>query len=298
MHILITGISGQIGTRMAGMLAGRGVRFSGLDIAPPRVDCPFFRYDLTSPAEGPELAEFLAPVTHVVHLASVMSVADDVSAQFDEHFRVNVVGLTHLLRALPPGIEHFAFASSMTVYGVPERMPVDEGHPTRPNNLYALGKLAAERYLRLHARAAGLPTALLRYSSVYGPGAITHRAVPNMIETVLDGGVPHINGTGATVRDYVYIDDVVEATLAAGRLCADGVFNVGSGRATSVAEVARTVLDELAPEREPVYDASRPDGYDMHYSVQRMVRELGCPPRVGFAEGIRLTAAWHAGLRG
>lgn len=298
MHLLITGIAGQIGTRLAQMLDGQGIPFRGLDMADPGFPCEWLRCDLTRPLRDPALAAFLAPVTHVVHLASVMSVAKDIAAEFQEHFDVNVVGLLNLLEALPAGVEHFAFASSMTVYGTPEKMPVDESHPTRPDNLYALGKLATERYLRLYSAGAGLPVAVLRYSSVYGPGRITHRAVPNMIERALDGQAPVINGTGATVRDYVYIDDVVEATIAACRKRASGVFNVGSGLGTSVRELAEAILAEAAPALSPEFRADRPDGYSLRYDVRKMRDELGTSPGWTLGEGIRQCVAWHRDRRG
>ena len=297
--ILITGISGQIGSRLSEILHRKGIAFRGIDLVPPSKPCTFMEYDLLGLTGVVGIKSFLEPVTHVIHLATEMSNSRDVWNDWERHYIHNVMGTLSLLECLPKTIQHICFASTMVVYGTPERLPVDEDHSLKPENLYGLGKLATERYLKLFSKTKEVPVSILRYSSVYGPGRITKRAIPNMIENVLDGKPIKINGTGATQRDYIYLDDVCNITIAASEGSVDGVFNVGSGKGTSVKELAETILDTLDCSLyaecidSPLFDLQKPDGYSFVYDIGKLQETFGHAPKTTLREGVRKTVEWH-----
>jgi nucleoside-diphosphate-sugar epimerase len=294
MNILVTGIAGQIGRRLSEILTRNGILHCGIDIIPYETEIPYLETDLIYSDTKTRLKEFLEPVTHVVHLAARMSNTTEFHKGLEEQFRISVLGTLNLLEVLPEQLEHFLFASSMTVFGKPVKNPVDETHSVSPQNLYALGKLAAERYLFLFCKT---PLAILRYSSVYGPGSITNRAVPNMIERALDGFPPNISGSGKTFRDYIYIDDVCDITMEACKRKASGLFNIGSGVKTNVSQLANKIMQATGLEGEPVYHYDKQDGYSIYFAIDKMKQEIGTTSMIDLTEGLSRTVNWHKKIR-
>lgn len=292
--VLVTGASGSIGRAMGRLLQERGIARRGTDIAaaPGELFPDFKRCDLADPAAAESLADFCGPVTHVIHLASRVANAKSLAESYGEQYALNVVGTLNLLKALPPAVRHFAYASSMTVYGNAAAAAVDESHPVEPNCVYALTKLAAERLLLEEGALKGLRVALLRYTGAYGPGSVPGRAIPNMILRLLDGRAPEIYGQGTARRDYIYVDDLCRATLAASLREAEGIFNVGTGVGVSAAELAGLLIRltgaAVTPEASPrAVDAQAASS--MVYDIGKMRRELGFTPEITLEEGLRRT---------
>jgi UDP-glucose 4-epimerase len=290
--VLVTGAAGQIGRALGRLLDEKGIARRGVDVVEAPGDAPFLRCDLSDPAGIAALREFCRPVTHAVHLASRITNEKDLAACYARQYALNVGGTLNLLEALPAGLRHVAFASTMTVYGAPRSLPVRESHPVAPNCVYALCKLAAERFLAEFAGGRGIPAAVLRYSSAYGPGPFVPRAIPRMIRRLLDGEPPEVFGDGSVRRDYIYVDDLCRATLQACRLEADGVFNVGTGIGTSSAELA-AMLSRLAGARlQPRRVGGALDAQaasSLWFDIAKMRRELGCSPEVSLEDGLAAT---------
>jgi UDP-glucose 4-epimerase len=292
--VLLTGAAGQIGRALARLLDEQGVERRGTDIvAGPAGDAaPYHRCDLADPAAQEGLAEFCRPVTHVIHLASRITNEKSVAKSYREQYRLNVAGTMSLVQALPSGLRHFAYASSMTVYGNANALAVNESHPVEPNCIYALTKLAAERLLKVWADAAGAGLCLLRYTSAYGPGPVTGRAIPNMIKRLLDGLPPQIYGDGSARRDYIYVDDLCRATVRAALREADGVLNIGTGLGTSAAELAEILVRLTGSSLTPVVAPRQQDAQaasSLVFDVAKMRKELEFTPEVTLEEGLRRT---------
>jgi len=222
-------------------------------------------------------------VDAVVHLAAEMSNSTDVAADAERLVGANVGTLVAALR-LAPGARRLVLASTMVVYGDPRTVPVDEDHPREPGNLYGAAKLAAEECARIWGAVEGRTSASLRIASVYGPDDPPGRAVPSFVAAVRDGRAPEIRGSAR--RDYVSVDDVVGALLAAVDSEAAGAFNVGTGVGTDTHELARAVIAAAGVSLEPnVVGDGR--GSDFVLDPARAEREIGWRARIDLAEGLR-----------
>jgi UDP-glucose 4-epimerase len=139
-----------------------------------------------------------------------------------------------------PG-KHLILASSDSVYGAPQRTPVRESDPSRPRTAVGLMDVACEQEVRVCSEA-GATASVLRYATIYGPGETATRAVPNLIRAALAGRGPVLEDDGLDQHDYVHVADAVDATISALRRRADGIYNVGTGVGTTMAELADLVV--------------------------------------------------------
>lgn len=194
------------------------------------------------------------------------------------------------------GVRHIVYASSGgTVYGEPLQIPIPEQHPLAPKSAYGQSKLTIENYLSFYARTTSLEVSILRVSNPYGPRQNIYGAqglLAVAMGCVLDGRALKVFGDGNSVRDYIYIDDVVEAMLRASR-AAPGVLNISSGEGRTVNDVIAAV--ESASGR-PIIRQPMPERHgDVAVSIldnQRARQWLAWSPRVPFDEGV--ARSWAA----
>lgn len=188
----------------------------------------------------------------VVHLAAAVSVRASIE-QFHADAECNIMGTLSVLRSAKRAkVKKIAYASSMAVYADRDTaIPVPETWPQRPDSPYGTSKLAGELYTLLVGRDAGIPAVACRYFNTYGPrqsftpyvGVVTI-----FINKLLQGELPVIFGDGEQCRDFVYVEDIAAATHLALESDVSGeVFNVGTGNATTVNEVAAQLIARLAP---------------------------------------------------
>ncbi len=205
---------------------------------------------------------------------------------------VNVQGTLNVLEgAVAEGVTRLVFASSASVYGTPESLPVSEAFPLRPESLFAASKLAAEMYCRTYGTIHQLDVVALRYFTVYGPrqGNATDGAlIPELIQTLLErrSALPHDD---ATEEDLTYVDDAVEATYAAAEspTAVGQVINIGSGRMSSVLEILHLLyyLLKVAPLTGLRPGPATPSSH-IQATVTLAADLLGCAPRVSLAMGL------------
>lgn len=260
--ILVTGSAGLVGRALTRALRGLGRTVHSLDLAaPPGLDRGDVRH-------ARDVARAITGCAGVVHLAAISRV---VWGERDPQLcRATNEGGTHnvvaaALAAVPR--PWLLFASSREVYGQPDTLPVREDAPLRPVNVYGRTKIAGERLLD-DARAAGLTTAVVRLSNVYGcPQDHRDRVVPAFTRAALRGTSPRIEGTDHTF-DFTHIDDTIRGLLAAIAALDAGVrglpaLHLLTGVPTTLGELARIALDlagsavppVLAPPRD--YDVAR-----------------------------------------
>jgi dolichol-phosphate mannosyltransferase len=179
-------------------------------------------------------------------------------------------------------------AGSSSEYGPKDHAP-GEDEPLAPDSVYGVAKAAATAL----GRIAPVRTVTLRLYSVYGPWEDTRRFVPTLLRHALAGRLPPLVAPD-TARDFVHVDDVVDAFLRATRAPAATVYNVGSGRQTTIREAVELVRRELGIEEEPRWGTMPARSWDTDVWVANVARaraELGWEPRIGLAEGLRATAA-------
>jgi UDP-glucose 4-epimerase len=313
MRILITGGAGFIGSHVTDAYLAAGYDVAVVDdlssgsadnVHPRarwyRIDIRDAALDAVFAAERPEV---------VCHHAAQVSVRRSVEApQADAD--VNVLGSLNLIEAARRhGARRIVFASTGgAIYGEQSGPPADETHPCRPRSPYAVAKRAVEHYLDYFCATFGLEAVVLRYANVYGPRQDPHGeagVVAIFMQRILAGLAPTIFGDGEQVRDFVYVDDVVAANLAAVRVGipagAMAIFNIGTARATSVNALWRMVDAIARPSVGAFHEPARPG--DVRRSVldpSRAARDLGWRPAVDMEDGLARTWAWfaeHAGRK-
>jgi nucleoside-diphosphate-sugar epimerase len=236
-----------------------------------------------------DLEALLRGVDVVFHLAGQPGVRASWGESFAIYLDENVLATQRLLEACRgASIERFVFASSSSIYGDAERFPTAEDDLPAPISPYGVTKLAAEHLCRLYFRAYGLPTVSLRYFTIYGPRQRPDMAFSRFISAALNGDPLVVFGDGGQVRDFTYVADAVDATIAAASKGRPGsVYNIAGGTQTSIREVIEIIReltgDQLRVEnRDPVAGDARRTGAD----TSSALRDLGYSPSVELREGL------------
>ena len=314
MRALVTGAAGFIGSTLAERLVEQGHVVRGVDCFTPYYDTAAKRANLAGLLEHPlfELAQadlrvrdpapLLGDVDVVFHLAAQPGVRlswAEGFALYDEH---NILVTQRLLEAAKQaGSPRVVFASSSSVYGNAAEYPTSEDDLPRPHSPYGVTKLAAENLCNLYTANWGLPTVSLRFFTVYGPRQRPDMAIHRLIEAGISGETFPLYGTGHQVRDFTFVGDVVEATVAAGTADVEPgtVLNVAGGGSTEVAELVRLTGEVLRQDIRVVHHLGQPG--DVHRtggSIERTRKALGWEPRTDLRAGIEAQVAWHLERRG
>ena len=299
MNFLITGAAGFLGSALANRLAREGHQVRGLDdlsTGDPQSLSPDVLFTRGDVNDRPKLWTLLQEVDCVYHLAARVLVAESVLYP-REYNAVNVGGTVSLMEAMRDvGVRRVVLVSSGAVYGDQGDQPLDENASPNPHSPYAVSKLSAEYYVRTIGNLWAIETVSLRVFNAYGPGQNlppSHPPViPNFIRMAVRGGTLVVHSDGNQTRDYVFVEDVVNAMVAAStagevnRL----VLNVGSGAETSVRELANQVLKVTNSNAEVMYNPRTDPGVSRMCANLALSRErLGYRPRISLAEGLRLT---------
>ncbi len=230
-------------------------------------------------------------VTTVFHMAALPSTALSLVSP-SELDAINVQGTLNVLQAaISQGVPRLVFGSCASVYGRPESLPVSEACPLKPESLFAASKLAAETYCRTYSAVHKLDVVMLRYFSVYGPrqsNATDGALIPTLIEA-LRRRQPAVPYDGATAEDLTYVDDAVEATLAAADTpkAPGHAINIGSGQMSSVDEILQILYHLLRVP--PVCGLKLGHGARSHRiqaGITLAADLLGCTPRVSVVAGL------------
>ena len=230
---------------------------------------------------------------HAAQIDVRVSVADPAADA-----ELNIVAALRLVQALvTSGVKKIVFASSGgAIYGDPVRVPQSEEHPTAPISPYGCAKLAIDQYLHYYRVVHAVPSVSLRYGNVYGPRQRKDGeagVVAIFAGAMLEGQQPRINGSGEQTRDYVFVEDVVRANMAATELDLTGPYNVGTGIETSV-NALHAGLSKVIGTTKPAVRAPAKAGEQMRsvLDASRLWKAAGLPPPVPISEGLRQTVEW------
>ena len=298
-RFLVTGGCGFIGSHLVDSLLKDGHRVVVLD------DLSTGKRDNLDPRAGlivgdvtdrDLVAKAMEGAEGCFHLAAIASVARSNEDWLGTH-RVNQTGSITLFDAARPRAGKRAipvvYASSAAIYGDAEHMPIDEDTPARPLTAYGADKLGSELHARVAAHVHGVPTTGLRFFNVYGPRqdpASPYSGVISIFADRIEGGRPiTIHGDGQQSRDFIYVADVVAHLRAAMATGTSGfrVFNVCTGRATSVASLAQIIAGRLGVNAEISHGPARPG--DIRHSI-------GAPDRARAALGVSAEITIEDGL--
>ena len=250
------------------------------------------------------LAKALEGHDLVYHLAAKTSVPESVERP-DEYWRTNVEGTLNVLKgAADAGVRRVVFVSSAAVYGMSEAVPKVETMRPEPASPYATTKMVGEFACQEIAQLKPVETVVLRLFNAYGPrqdpDAPYAGVIAKFCSAAATGKVLEVYGDGDQTRDFLYAADAAEAMELAGeRPVAGRTFNVGSGAATTVNEVARLLSEVVAGPLKAVRKDARPG--DVRHSradIAKAMESLGFAPKTSLREGIERTLAYHRGLAG
>ena len=211
--------------------------------------------------------------------------------------RVNIIGTINLLEACRAWQSKKVIYSSSggTIYGNVDE-PATEDFPVLPLSPYGVAKLASEHYLRCYSEWHGLKFTVLRYANVYGPRQDPFGeagVVAIFTSKMISGETPVVYGSGKMVRDYVYVDDVVEACILSIETCDGEIVNIGTGTGTSVRQLFSEMKRITGFQGEPIDEPKRAGELDMNVlSPEKAKKILGWEPKVDLKEGLRKTVDW------
>lgn len=307
MKILVTGAAGFIGSHLAERLLKEGYTVKGvdsfLDYYPRGIKehnvrglngkkgFEFIEGDILDL----DLVKLLDGVDAVFHQAAIAGVRSSWGARFDEYVRSNILGTQLLLEASRDReLKRFVYASSSSVYGDCDELPIKETSPVRPVSPYGVTKLSGEQLAYLYYKGYGVPVVSLRYFTVYGPRQRPDMAFHKFLRSVITGGEIEVYGTGEQTRDFTYIGDAVEANLAAFSSGLNGeAYNIGGGSRIKLIECIR-LIEEISGEKATLRftDPQRGDANHTYADVSKAKKDFGYSPVFGIREGLTEHYNW------
>lgn len=300
MKVCITGAAGFIGSHLVEACLEAGYDLLAVDnlsrgkrenlpqgVTLYETDVDGKKINLILEAEQPDM---------VVHLAAQVDVSVSVNNPvFDAD--INIKGALNLLEACGKvGVRKVVYASTAAVYGFPQFLPVTEVHPVSPLAPYGVSKYVMELYLKFYREHYGIDYTVLRYANVYGPGQGVNGeggVVAIFLDRLLKGDNPVIYGDGEQTRDFVYVKDVVHATLAALDRGSGEVLNISTGKQVTINELFTMLKRFNGLDTKAQYHAAKPG--DIRYSCLDNTRAksvLGWVPQYSLLDGLEETVDW------
>jgi UDP-glucose 4-epimerase len=301
MKVMVTGGAGFIGSHVVDRLVQEGHEVVVVDNLVTgrrrnlnkagrfyKIDLQSWRLERVFRNERPSI---------VMHLAAQINVRRSVEDPvFDA--QVNILGTLNVMaQSVKHGVRKIIFSSSGgAIYGEQDQFPATEAHSTKPLSPYGISKLSGEQYLSYCQRITGVQFVSLRYANVYGPRQDPEGeagVISIFIQKMLQNEQPVINGNGRQTRDFIYVEDVVEANLAAMTQEAQGAYNVGTGVETSINDLFRKLLDLTKANCKEIHGPAKP-GEQMRSVIDpgRIRHELGWDHKVEISEGLRRTVEY------
>ena len=297
--ILITGGAGFIGSHLANVLVvDNDVRILDNLTTGDRENVP----DSATLIEGDlrdeeTLDRAIKGADLVFHEAALVSVQGSVEAPLTSH-DINSTATLKLLEVARTEDARVVLASSAAIYGHPESVPITEDQSKEPTSPYGLDKLTLDHYARLYHDLYDLETVALRYFNVYGPRQVAgdySGVISIFIDQALSGEDITVHGDGEQTRDFVYIDDVVQANLKAATTDTVGeAYNVGTGQSVTIRELAELIQDITDTDSDIVHtDARAGDIEHSEADISKAREDIGYKPTVSLREGLEQTIEWY-----
>lgn len=311
---LVTGCAGFIGSTLTEKLLYENAEVTGIDIFRDYYDPAIKKSNISTALENPSfslierdlssdlsfLNSFINSTDELViyHLAAQAGVRKSWGKDFRIYTRDNIDATQNLLEwAHSRGnVTNFIYASSSSIYGIPEHLPMIEGETVpAPHSPYGVTKLAAENLVRLYSANMGLPTASLRFFTVYGPRQRPDMAFNRFIRAAFDKKPIKVFGSGKQTRDFTYIDDIVHGLRLAENSTSGLVMNLGGGNRVSLLHTIETLAKVMGREIKIDFAESKlGDVPDTWASTELAFREMNWKPSVSLETGLAREVNWLA----
>lgn len=304
MTYLVTGAAGFIGAALAKRLLDEGHQVVTIDNLSTGIKenipagCVFIEGNTYDPQIIAELNNFkFDAIFHMAGQSGGVTCWDDPLYDMNSNVTATLMLLDY---AKNFGCKTFVYASSMSVYGDENPCPVREGDEIKPKTFYAVGKIASEHYMRIYSNEYGIKCTALRFNNVYGPGQNMKNLRQGMVSIYLayaikDKIIP-VMGAKDRYRDFVYIDDTVEACILAAKGQEKELFNVyttATNRKTTCEQLIKIMKTELPFEITAEYRGStKGDQFGIFCSYEKIYNALGWEPKVKLEEGIHKMVEW------
>ena len=308
---LVTGAAGFIGSHLVEKLLARGEEVIGVDNFLDNYPRRFKESNLVGFADHErfrfigadllqlDLKSLLQDVRVIYHLAGQPGVRSSWGDEFSRYTENNIMATQLLLEAAKNSqLEKFVYASTSSVYGDTDDLPMREDGRTRPVSPYGATKLAAEHLCHLYWKAFGVPTVALRFFTVYGPRQRPDMFFHIFMRALRLGETVPLYDDGEQTRDFTYCSDIVDGILGAGAYSGNGeVFNLGGGTEISLLS-AIALAEKISGRRAELTRCDRQKGDVRHTSAQldQARAKLGYAPKVGLEEGLAAEWAWVRSL--
>lgn len=301
MKILVTGGAGFIGSHLVDRLIKEGCKVVVVDNLStgkkenlnPRVK--FYKADICDPKisqifkkEKPKM---------VFHYAAQIDVSKSMENPIEDA-KVNILGTLNILENCQKfKVKKFIFASSVGVYGEPQKLLVKENHPLNPISPYPITKLAIEKYLN-YFQSKGLKFTVLRYSNIYGPRQSIKGeggVIAIFIDNILNGRRSIIYGSGNQTRDFLYVDDAVSAATKALKASSGSIYNIGTNREITINNLLKLLFLEFNKKINPIFQPLRQgEIINSRVDFSKIKKELGWQPRFDLDRGLSKTVKWFS----
>ena len=316
MKALVTGAAGFIGSSLVDRLLSDGHEVVGLDCFTPYYDIQIKKRNISTALNNPNFQmlevdlstsidpNLLVGISHVYHQAGQPGVRASWEADFGRYVECNITGTQRLLELARKSneLKSFVAASSSSVYGSPNRFPSSEDDLPCPVSPYGVTKLASENLCSLYGEEFGVPIASLRYFTVYGPRQRPDMAMNRIIGSLISQREFKMNGNGDQIRDFTFVDDVVDALLSTSKYLEiqskpKRVFNIGGGVQASLGEVV-ALVEELYGSKMKIAILEKAKGDPLRTSsdCDRAWKSLEWKPKTDLRSGLEQMLNWQSRL--
>jgi UDP-glucose 4-epimerase len=298
--LLVTGSEGFIGKHLVTKLLSEGYVVYGISLPPTAgIKHPNYHYTCLDILNREKLSRYFENLMFdaVIHLAA-LTTHEELTKDKERTLRINLEGTLNLLEEFKKTKSiKFIFASTGKVYGRIQALPLSEDHPTNPINILGKTKLVAEKLIDFFSYDPTQQFIVLRMFNVYGPGQRSYFLIPTILSQLQDGNDIITLGNIHDKRDYIFIEDVVEAVITVLRKkLPEGlsIFNVGSGEPYSALDIVRIMEETLGKEVKINIDKSRfrKDEFPEEYADIRKLLSLGWSPRYDLKAGLEKTKSY------
>lgn len=309
---LVTGCAGFIGSTLTDRLLSEGASVTGIDIFRDYYDVSIKRQNIASALENSSFTliekdlstqlNFLNDLTDssdelvIFHLAAQAGVRKSWGSDFRIYTRDNIDATQNLLEWAHSrgGIKNFVYASSSSIYGIPAVLPMKEDQTVPiPHSPYGVTKLAAENLVRLYTANMGLPSASLRFFTVYGPRQRPDMAFNRFIRAAFEGKPIGVFGNGSQTRDFTFVDDIVNGLMLAENSTKGLAMNLGGGNRATLLHTIETLADVMGRDIRIDFSESKlGDVPDTWASTEFAFTEMGWKPSVSLEEGLLREVNW------